>query len=160
LVCIHDIWRDDLIEFVLEHEAFSTRQLVVKYTDEKRYLISESFAYRILNVADLITAPDYVVIKAPNEFMDKTTAINKMLQTEFTFFKIIAWNLSTNMCAHDVTDTIELALTELRCDHAVMCLKPCLLNDNGSCYISGDLDDWLRGQKMTHKRGAQFHPET
>ena len=29
--------RDDLIEFALEHEALTTRELAVKYTDEKRY---------------------------------------------------------------------------------------------------------------------------
>ncbi len=33
---IPDTWRDALIEFVLEHEALSTRELAVKYTDEKR----------------------------------------------------------------------------------------------------------------------------
>jgi putative transposase len=86
---IPDTRRDDLIEFALEHEALSTRELAVKYTDEKRYFVSESSAYRILKEADLITAPDYVVIKAANEFKDKTTAINQMWQTDFTYFKII-----------------------------------------------------------------------
>ncbi len=33
---------------------------------------------RILKAADLITAPDYVVIKAAEEFTDKTTSINEM----------------------------------------------------------------------------------
>jgi putative transposase len=70
--------RDDLIEFALEHEALTTRELAVKYTDEKLYFISESSAYRILKAADLITAPDCVVIKAADEFTDKTTAINEM----------------------------------------------------------------------------------
>ncbi len=83
--------RDDLIEFALEHEALTTRELAAKYTDEKRYFISESSAYRILKAADLITAPDYVVIKAAEEFTDKTTAINEMWQTDFTYFKIIGW---------------------------------------------------------------------
>ncbi len=32
-----------------------------------------------LKEADLITAPEYVVIKAADEFTDKTTAINQML---------------------------------------------------------------------------------
>lgn len=32
-----DMRRNDLIEFALEHEAFSTRELAVKYTDEKRF---------------------------------------------------------------------------------------------------------------------------
>ena len=75
--------------------------------------------------SDLITAPDYVVIKAADEFTDKTTAINEMWQTDFTYFKIIgwgwyylsttlddysryiiAWKLCTNMRAEDVTDRL------------------------------------------------------
>lgn len=91
--CPKSVWNripDDLIAFALEHEALSTRELAVKYTDEKRYFVSESSAYRILKEADLITAPDYVVIKAADEFTDKTTAINQMWQTDFTYFKIIA----------------------------------------------------------------------
>jgi transposase InsO family protein len=171
--------RDDLIEFALEHEALTTRELAVKYTDEKRYFVSESSVYRILKAADLITAPAYVVIKAANEFKDKTTAINEMWQTDFTYFKIIgwgwyylstilddysryiiAWKLCTNMRAEDVTDTIELALTASGCDQDTVRHKPRLLSDNGSCYISGDLAKWLEDQKMTHVRGAPFHPQT
>ena len=62
---------DDLIEFALEHEALTPRELAVKYTDEKRYFISESSAYRFLKEADLIAAPDGVVIKAARAFTDK-----------------------------------------------------------------------------------------
>ncbi len=99
--CPKSVWnripqdrRDDLIEFALEHEALTARELAVKYTDEKRYFISESSAYRILKAADLITAPDYVVVKAADEFTDKTTAVNEMWQTDFTYFKIIGWGRS------------------------------------------------------------------
>jgi putative transposase len=171
--------RDDLIEFALEHEALTTRELAVKYTDEKQYFISESSAYRILKAADLITAPAYVVIKAANEFTDKTAAINEMWQTDFTYFKIIgwgwyylstilddysryiiAWKLCTNMRAEDVTDTIQMALTASGCDQAVIRHKPRLLSDNGSCYISGDLATWMQKQNMKHIRGAPFHPQT
>jgi putative transposase len=38
--------------------------------------------------------------------------------------------------------------------------KPRLLSDNGSCYISDDLAEWLKDQKMDHVRGAPFHPQT
>jgi transposase InsO family protein len=88
-----------------------------------------------LKEVGLITVPDYVVIKAADEFKDKTTAINQMWQTDFTYFKIIgwcwyylskilddysryiiAWKLSTTMRATDVTDTIELALSASGCD--------------------------------------------
>ena len=88
---IPDTRRDTLIEFALEHEALSTLELVVKHTYENRYFVSELSAYRILKEADLITAPDCVVIKATDEFEDKTTGINQMWQTDFTYFKIIGW---------------------------------------------------------------------
>ena len=133
-----------------------------------------------------------MVIKAADEFTDKTTAINEMWQTDFTYFKIIgwgwyylstilddysryiiAWKLCTNMRAEDVTDTIELALTASGCGQATVRHKPRLLSpshglqanhcraaDNGSCYISGDLAEWLEGQSMKHVRGAPFHPQT
>ena len=38
--------RNDVIEYALEHEALTPRELAVKYTDEKRYFLSESSAYR------------------------------------------------------------------------------------------------------------------
>ena len=176
---IPDDRRDDLIEFALEHEALTSRELAVKYTDEKRYYVSESSVYRILKEADLITAPDYVVIKAAEEFKDKTTAINQMWQTDFTYFKIIgwgwyylstilddysryiiAWKLCSTIRASDVTETIELALAASGCDQAVVQHKPRLLSDNGSCYISGELAEWMQKQEMEHIRGAPFHPQT
>lgn len=40
---------------------------------------------------DLITCPAYVVIKAANEFKDKTIAINQLWQTDFTYLKITGW---------------------------------------------------------------------
>jgi putative transposase len=176
---IPDQTRGDFVEFALEHEALAPRELAVKYTDEKRYFISESSAYRILKAEDLIAAPAHVVIKAAAEFKDKTVAINEMWQTDFTYFKIIgwgwyylstilddysryiiAWKLCTNMRASDVTDTLTMALEASRCDQATVRHKPRLLSDNGSCYVSGELAEWLEDKRMDHVRGAPFHPQT
>jgi len=176
---IPDQTRDDFVEFALEHEALAPRELAVKYTDEKRYFISESSAYRILKAEDLIAAPAHVVIKAAAEFKDKTVAINEMWQTDFTYFKIIgwgwyylstilddysryiiAWKLCTNMRASDVTDTLTMALKASGCDQATVRHKPRLLSDNGSCYVSGELAEWLEDKRMDHVRGAPFHPQT
>ncbi len=35
--------------------------------------------------------------------------------------------------------------------------KPRLLSDNGPCYVSGELSDYLEQQGMTHTRGAPYH---
>jgi putative transposase len=101
----------------------------VRFTDEKRYFVSEASVYRLLKAHDLITSPAYVVIKAADEFQDKTTARTSSgrptspisrssgwgwyyLSTVLDDFSryIIAWKLCTNMRAEDVTDTLDLAL--------------------------------------------------
>ena len=121
-----------------------------------------SSVYRLLKAHDLITSPAFIVIKAADEFKDKTTAPNQLWQTDFTYLKvigwgwfylstilddfsryIIAWKLCTTMKAEDVTDTLELALTASGCDQARVVHKPRLLSDNGSSYVSADLAKWL-----------------
>ena len=102
-----------------------------------------------------------------------------MWQTDFTYFKIIgwgwyylttilddyspyiiSWKLCATMRASDVTETIELALAASGCDQAFVQHKPRLLSDNGSCYISANLAEWMEEKKMEHVRGAPFHPQT
>ena len=50
---------------------------------------SEGRDGRLLKAHDLITSPAFVVIKAADEFRDKTTATNQLWQTDFTYFKVI-----------------------------------------------------------------------
>ena len=40
----------------------------------RKYFVSEASVYRLLKAHDLITSPAYLVIKAADEFKDKTTA--------------------------------------------------------------------------------------
>jgi putative transposase len=146
---------------------------------ERRYFVSEASVYRLLKAHDLITSPNFIVMKAASEFKDKTTAINQLWQTDFTYLKIIgwgwyylstilddysryiiAWKLCTTMRAEDVTDTLELALTASGCDQAHVLHKPRLLSDNGPSYVAGELADYLADKKMRHVRGAPFHPQT
>ena len=168
-----------IVELALDEPELSPRELAVTFTDKKDYFVSEASVYRLLKAHDLITSPAYVVIKAANEFKDKTTAPNQLWQTDFTYFKvigwgwfylstilddfsryIIAWKLCTTMKAEDVTDTLELALKASGCDQATVVHKPRLLSDNGSSYISGDLAEWLDDRSMEHVRGAPYHPQT
>lgn len=38
--------------------------------------------------------------------------------------------------------------------------KARLLSDNGPCYVSGELSDYLQQQRVTHTRGKRYHPQT
>ncbi|YBW38410.1 transposase family protein [Nitrobacter sp. TKz-YC01] len=119
---------------------------------------------------DLITSPAFVVIKAAEEFKDKTMRPNEMWHTDFTYFKIIgwgwvylstvlddfsryiiAWKLCTTMRTEDVTDTLELALTASGCDSARVLHQPKLLSDNGPSYIATELAEWIDDHSMSHE---------
>jgi len=83
--------QSQIIDMALEQSELSPRELAVRFTDEKRYFVSEATVYRLLKAHDLITSPAFVVIKAADEFRDKTMRPNEMWQTDFTYFKIIGW---------------------------------------------------------------------
>lgn len=57
-----------LEEHALEQTDLSPRELAVRFTDEKRYFVSEATVYRLLKAHDLITSPAYTVIKAAEKF--------------------------------------------------------------------------------------------
>ena len=176
---IPDAVRQKIIDLALEETQLSPRELAVRFTDTRGYLVSEASVYRLLKAQDLITSPAFVVIKAADEFTDKTTAPNQLWQTDFTYLKvigwgwfylstilddysryIIAWKLCTNMKADDVTATLTLALEASGCNRANVVHKPRPLSDNGSSYVSGDLAEWLEDHGMGHVRGAPHHPQT
>jgi len=83
--------QNQIVEMALEQTELSSRELAVRFTDEKRYFVSEATVYRLLKVHDLITSPAYIVIKAAAQFHTRTTRTNAMWQTDFTYFKIIGW---------------------------------------------------------------------
>ena len=176
---IPDNVRERIVAMALEVPELSPRELATRFTDTEDYFVSESSVYRLLKAHDLITSPAFIVIKAADEFKEKTTAPNQLWQTDFTYLKvigwgwfylstilddfsryIIAWKLCTTMRADDVTDTLQLALTASGCASAHIAHKPRLLSDNGSSYVSGDLAKWLEEVGMGHVRGAPFHSQT
>ena len=176
---IPDEVRRKVVKLALKETELSPRELAVTFTDKESHFVSEASVYRVLKAHDLITSPAFIVIKAANEFKDKTTAINQLWQTDFTYLKIIgwgwlylstilddysryiiAWKLCTNMRTQDVTDTLDLALEASGCDQVHVVHKPRLLSDNGSSYVSGELAEWLQDKGMKHSRGAPYHPQT
>jgi transposase InsO family protein/transposase-like protein len=176
---IPDDVRERLVRLALDEPDLSPRELAVRFTDTERHYLSEASVYRLLKAQDLITSPAFVVIKAADEFHDKTTRPNQLWQTDFTYLKVIgwgwyylstilddfsryviAWKLCTTMRVEDVTDTLELALEASGCDRPTVRHRPRLLSDNGASYIAGDLATWLKDKGMDHVRGAPSHPQT
>jgi transposase InsO family protein len=97
---------------------------------------SEASVYRLLKAQDLITGPADIVIKAADEFRDKTTASNQLWQTDFTYLMVIGWGwyalstvlddfsryivvwkLCATMQASDVAATLDRALAAAGLDH-------------------------------------------
>jgi len=75
---IPDEVRRQVIDLALDEPELSPRELAVTFTDTRGYFVSESSAYRLLKAQDLITSPAYIVLKAADEFADKTTAPNQL----------------------------------------------------------------------------------
>ena len=135
--------------------------------------------YRILKAEDLITSPAYVVLSAAKTFAHPTHRSNEVWQTDFTYLQVVgwglyylstvlddysryilAWTLRTSMQASDVTETLDLARAQAGVDRVRVVHRPRLPRDNGPCYISQELADYLDTHGLAHTRGAPSHPMT
>ena len=171
--------RQRVVEIALEHPQKSPRELAWYITDKRGYYISESSVYRILKAHNLVTSPVYTVISALDKFPHPTKAPNELWQTDFTWFKVVhwgwyylctilddysryilSWQLCTGMSSEDVKQTIEAAIeftgiNDLNVWHLLR-----LLSDNGPCYVSKALGQYLETKGITHTRGKPYHPMT
>jgi putative transposase len=160
--------RQRVVEVAREYPEKSCREVAFHITDEEGYFISESSVYRILKAHDLVTSPVYTVISAKDHFENPTTRVNELWQTDFTYFKvidwgwyylltvlddysryIIAWSLCKSMKAEDVTEVLERAISKTGVKHVHVYHRPRLLSDNGPCFISSELKDYLSRHDMT-----------
>jgi hypothetical protein len=54
----------------------------------------------------------------------------------------------------DVQETLEIALKKTGVDRVNVFFRPCLLSDNGPCYLSKDLKDYLNCKHVEHTHSA------
>jgi transposase InsO family protein len=176
---IPDHEKERVVAIALEHPEQSPRQLSCHITDKCGYFISESSVYRILKAYDLVPSPAYIVMAASDEFRHPTKKVHELWQTDFTYLKvtgwgwyylgsvlddysryIIAWKLFTTMGAGDVKELLDLAVERSGTSQVAVRHRPRLLSDNGPCYLSGELRDYLQDRGIGHTRGAPYHPMT
>ncbi len=123
--------RQEVVDLALERTELSARELACRFTDERRYFLSESSVYRILKAYDLITSPAYVLLSASDRFSQPSRRVHELWQTDFTYLRVIgwgwyylstvmddfsryliAWRLSPTMAADDVMETLDEALEQ------------------------------------------------
>lgn len=169
--------KEFVVEVALDKVDLSARELAHHITDEHQVFISESSVYRILKNKGLISAPSHILISASNEFKDKTSFVHEMWQTDFTYFRIkgwgdyylssilddysryiVHWELCTSMKHEDVIRNVDKAIEKAQLKTKI---KPKLLSDNGSCYISKELGKYLTEElEMKQVHGRPAHPQT
>jgi len=168
-----------VVEIALELPDKSPRELAWHITDKQGYYISESTVYRILKAHDLVTSPVYNVITALDKFPQPTKAVNELWQTDFTYFKVVhwgwyylstviddysrfilAWRLCAGMSVEDVKQTLDEAIQFTGIRHPTVLHRPRLLSDNGPCYVSKALKEYLDDEGISHTRAKPYHPMT
>ena len=171
--------REKVIELALDNPEKSARELAWTITDKRGYYISESSVYRILKAQDLLSTPAFMVLSARDRFPEPTRSVNELWQTDFTYLKVVrwgwyflstvlddysryilSWRLCTSMTAADVKATVEDAIRFTGVAHARVVNRPRLLSDNGPCYLSGELREYLEARGIGHTRSKPFHPMT
>jgi putative transposase len=171
--------KERVVEIALEMPEKSPRELAWYITDKRGYYISESTVYRILKAHDLVTSPVYNVITALDKFPQPTKAVHELWQTDFTYFKVVhwgwyylstiiddysrfilAWRLCTGMSADDVKQTLDDAIAFTGIGQPTVLHRPRLLSDNGPCFVSKALKQYLDEEGIDHTRGKPYHPMT
>ena len=109
---IPDDIRERIVQLALDEPGLSPRELAVRFTDTEKYFVSEASLYRLLKAHDLIASPAFIVMKAADEFKDKTTAPNRFLEEYNQQSKPFAWTADPNKIiaavkrGHQVLDLI------------------------------------------------------
>ncbi|WP_449032230.1 IS3 family transposase [Prevotella histicola] len=174
---IPDNIRQIVVELSLEYHKLTPRELSVLLLEESQIFVSESSFYRILYERGLLERMEHDFIFAADEFHHKTKFANEMWQTDFTYFKvkgwgwyylstviddysryIIHWELCSSMTSDDVSRTIDKAIEKAG---VTFQNPPCLLSDNGPCYIASSLKQYLcKEYNIKHIHGKPLHPQT
>ena len=171
--------REKVVEVALARLELTPRELAWCITDAHGSFISESSVYRILKAFDLVASPSYLVLSAKDRFEQPTRRVNELWQTDFTYFKLVAWGwyyllmalddysryilgwkLLTGMTSGDVKEVLDQAIEATGVEHVEVHHRPRLLSDNGSCFISKALREYLEERSIGHTRGKPHHPMT
>ena len=177
--------RRALLEQALAQPHLSARQLAFWCCDYAGFSVSESSVRRLLKAHGLLLPRPAEQAPAAAEWRHKTRRINEIWQSDATRFfipgwghywlvsvlddysrKILAWELVQDVQTPSLAGVIQAAGEASGLDQAPPVLggehpdRPALLTDNGSGYISGVMQEYLRTIGLKHLRARPHHPQT
>jgi len=171
--------REAIVLEALCQPHLGCRELACWLTDQGALSVSEATVYRVLKAEGLI--PDRAPERAPaaKEFRHKTKRINELWQSDATRFlvpgwghywlvsvlddysrRILAWDLVTDVKGATLADVIQLVVEATGVSEVPVEIRPRLLTDNGSGYISRAMAEYLRAHHIRHVRTAPHHAQT
>jgi transposase InsO family protein len=171
--------REAIVVEALCQPHLGCRELAWWLTDQGSFSVSEASVYRVLKAEGLI--PDRAPERAPaaKEYRHKTKRTNELWQSDATGLfvpgwgrywlvsvlddysrRILAWDLVTDIKGATLADVIQLAVEATGVSDVPVEIRPRLLTDNGSGYISGVMAEYLRAHHIRHIRTAPHHPQT
>jgi transposase InsO family protein len=161
--------REVVLQEALAQPQLSPRQVACWCCDHRDFSVSESSVRRILKAQGLIRPRAPEQAPAASEWRHKTKRINAIWQSDATRFlvpdwgsywlvrvlddysrRILAWEVVPNVQTPSLAGVIQAALEATGLDQAPPVLgtdqtdRPALLTDNGSGYISGVMQAYLR----------------
>ena len=177
--------REVILKQALAQTHLSARQLAFWCCDNAGFSVSESSVRRILKAHDLIPPRPAEQAPAAAERRHKTKRINEIWQSDASRFfvpgwghywlvsvlddysrKILAWELVQDIQTPSLAGVIQAAVEATGLAEAPPLLggdqspRPALLTDNGSGYISGVMEDYLKTLGLRHLRARPHHPQT
>jgi putative transposase len=176
---LRDEEREGIVKHALAQPHLTPRELAWWLCDHAGFSVSESSVYRVLKAQGLL--PDRAADQQPaaKEFRHKTKRPNELWQSDATRFfipgwghywmvsvlddysrKILAWDLVKDIQTPSLADVIQLAVEATGVLTAPEVARPVLLTDNGSGYISGLMEEFLRNLALRHIRTRSHHPQT
>ncbi len=157
----------------------SCRQLALRITDSEGIHVSESTVYRVLKREGLIKPAEVVGFPAGKEYHHKTRRPNELWATDCSYLKvagwgwyylvtvlddfsrfILAWKLQVDMTANSLIDVVQEAIDLTGMTDVPVEDRSALLSDNGSGYLSGRFEEYLRLVSIRHIVAAPYHPQT
>ena len=171
--------RAQIIKQALAQPHLTARELAYWLCDYAGFSVSESTVYRVLKAEELLPDRPPEHQPAAKEFHRKTRRPHELWQSDATWFlvpdwghywlvsvlddysrKLLAWELVKDVQTPSLAEAIQQAVEVTDLGQAPITVKPALLTDNGSGYISRAMAEFLRIHGLRHLRTGAHHPQT